>query len=80
MAGSLHSPKHRIFINLLIEARKQAQLTQVQLASKLGVHQSFVSKYEVGERRLDVIEFIEIADALGIDIGGFIKNYEEHYC
>ena len=76
MVASLHSSKHDIFRTLLIEARKDAQLTQVQLSEKLNVPQSFVSKYERGERRLDVTEFIEIADLLKIDTNQFIANYK----
>jgi transcriptional regulator with XRE-family HTH domain len=76
MVASLHSSKHDIFRTLLIEARKDAQLTQVQLSEKLNVPQSFVSKYERGERRLDFTEFIEIADLLKIDSNQFIANYK----
>lgn len=76
MVASLHSSKHDIFRTLLIEARKDAQLTQVQLAETLKVPQSFVSKYERGERRLDFTEFIEIADLLKIDTNQFIANYK----
>ena len=52
---------------LLVEARKRAALTQAELSSRLHRPQSFVSKYERGERRLDVIEFGQVARALGID-------------
>ena len=76
MVASLHSFKHDIFRNLLIEARKNAQLTQVQLAEKLNIPQSFVSKYERGERRLDFTEFIEISELLGIDSSLFIISYK----
>lgn len=76
MVASLHSLKHDIFRNLLIEARKNAQLTQVQLAEKLNIPQSFVSKYERGERRLDFTEFIEISELLGIDSSLFIISYK----
>nr|WP_208407413.1 helix-turn-helix transcriptional regulator [Amycolatopsis granulosa] len=48
------------------ELRKEAGLTQVQVAERLGVPQSFVSKYETGERRLDVIELIKVCRTLGI--------------
>jgi transcriptional regulator with XRE-family HTH domain len=51
----------------MIEARKAAGLTQQALAKRLKRHQSFVAKYETGERRLDVIEFLIIARALGAD-------------
>lgn len=76
MVASLHSSQHDIFRSLLIEARKDAQLTQVQLAEMLSLPQSFVSKYERGERRLDFTEFIEIADLLKIDTNQFIANYK----
>jgi len=52
---------------LLIEAREAADLTQTELANRLGHTQSFVSNYERGQRRLDVPEFILICRALGLD-------------
>ena len=64
---SIHSPEHRALRELLVEARDKAGLTQDKLAKRLGPHQSFVAKYEGGERRLDVIEFITIARAIGTD-------------
>ena len=65
-----HSPfsgAYDVFLDVLVKARKDAGLTQVELADKLGKPQPFVSKYERGERRLDVIEFISISRALGLD-------------
>lgn len=61
---SVFTRRYERFRKLIVEARKRAGLTQVQLARKLGKPQSFVSKYEVGERRLDVIEFLDVAIAL----------------
>ena len=55
------------FKNALKKARIEQGLTQKVVAERLGVPQSFVSKYENGERRLDVVEFMTIAQALGID-------------
>ena len=52
----------------------RAGLTQVQLAKKLRRPQSFVSKYETGERRLDVVEFLEIAKALSADPADLIRE------
>lgn len=60
--------------SLLIEARKEAGLTQAGLADRLDRPQSFVSKYERGERRLDIVEFLEVADALGIDAAKLIQE------
>jgi transcriptional regulator with XRE-family HTH domain len=64
---SVHTPEHRALRELLVEARDKADLTQQKLAKRLGRPQSFVAKYEGGERRLDVIEFITIARVIGAD-------------
>jgi transcriptional regulator with XRE-family HTH domain len=61
---SVHSGEHRALRALLIKTREKAGLTQAKLAECLGKHQSFVAKYEGGERRLDIIEFILIARAM----------------
>jgi transcriptional regulator with XRE-family HTH domain len=61
---------------LLVNARQNAGLTQVALAKKLGRPQSFVSKFETGERRLDVIEFLDVARALGVDPNQIINELE----
>jgi transcriptional regulator with XRE-family HTH domain len=60
--------------SLLSEARATAQLTQVQVAERLGRPQSFVSKYESGERQLDVIEFVEVCAALGVAPDRLVKS------
>ena len=64
---SVHSPEHEAFRSLMVEARDKTGLTQQKLAKRLGKHQSFVAKYERGERRLDVVEFLWIARAIGAD-------------
>lgn len=51
----------------LIRARRNAGLSQVQLAQRLGTTQQFISKYETGERRLDVVEFVELMRVLDGD-------------
>ena len=73
MTKTLFSDRHDRFRELLIEAREKRGLTQADVAKKLGRPQSFVSKYENGERRLDVVEFLEVADALGVDPCPIIK-------
>jgi transcriptional regulator with XRE-family HTH domain len=57
----------------LVNARKKAGLTQVELADRLTRPQSFVSKVERGERRLDVVEFFEVAEAIGFDPFAFLR-------
>ena len=74
MSKSVFTGKYEQFRGLLVEARKKAALSQAQLAGKLSRPQSFVSKYERGERRLDVVEFELVADALGIEPIRFLKK------
>lgn len=62
------------FRRLLIEARQKSGQTQTEVAVRLGVSQSFVSKYELGERRLDVIEFLRIADILNANANNLIRQ------
>ena len=64
---SVHSAGQTAFCELMIKARKAAGLTQHQLAKRLHKPQSFVAKYEGGERRVDVVEFIEICKAIEAD-------------
>lgn len=67
MKKSIHTEKYRLLLDWLIRARKDVKLTQQQVAKKLGRPQSFVAKYEGGERRLDLVEFVEIAKILKAD-------------
>ncbi|MEK7403560.1 MAG: helix-turn-helix transcriptional regulator [Acidobacteriota bacterium] len=67
MPSSIHTREYDRFRALLIDLRKRAGLSQAELAKRLAKPQSFVSKFERGERRLDVIEFKTVAEALGID-------------
>jgi len=64
---SLHSKPYQAFIAEMVLARKAAKVTQHELARRLKKPQSFVSKYERGERRLDVPEYIHIISALELD-------------
>ncbi|MDT9136299.1 helix-turn-helix transcriptional regulator, partial [Escherichia coli] len=68
------SQRYTKLSSALISARHESNLTQIDLAKKLRRPQSFVSKYERGERRLDVIEFIEVAEALRIVPGQVIDE------
>jgi transcriptional regulator with XRE-family HTH domain len=64
---SVHMSAQAVFCELMVGARNAAGLTQHALALRLKKPQSFVAKYEGGERRLDVVEFIAICRALGAD-------------
>ena len=67
MQKSLKSADYARLIDLLVAVRHKAGIRQQSLARKLGKPQSFVAKYEGGERRLDVVEFVIIARALDAD-------------
>lgn len=64
---------HEKFRSMLVQARRKAGLTQAQLATLLSRPQSFVSKIERGERRLDVVEFFEVAEHIGFDPFIFLR-------
>ncbi len=65
-------------ILLLKNVREENNLTQVVLAKKLGTPQSFISKYESGTRRLDILELRQICNAMGISMKDFMKRLEEN--
>jgi len=67
MQKSLKSAEYARLIELLVAVRHEAGIRQQELAQKLGRPQSFVAKYEGGERRIDVVEFIAISRALRAD-------------
>ncbi len=73
MQKSVHSHQYRKILDWLIAARKAAGLTQQQVADQLGKPQSFVAKFEGGERRLDIVEFVTIAKLLKADPASAIR-------
>lgn len=73
---SVHSDRYNRFLKLVIDARKRAELTQQELADKLKKPQSYISKYERGERRLDVIEFLEISQILNVDTYNLLRKID----
>lgn len=74
MTQSTHTKKYKKLQVLLIEARKGKGLTQADVAANLSKPQSYVSKYESGERRIDLIEFLEIVEVLKLDPNVFIRK------
>jgi transcriptional regulator with XRE-family HTH domain len=71
------APSRDVLSSLLRQVRVEAGLTQAQLAELLKQPQSFVSKYESGERRLDLIEIKQICQALELSLAEFVKRFEE---
>ena len=63
---------------LLRGVRIEAGLTQSELASRLGTDQTFISKYESGERRLDILELREVCQVIGIDFVAFIRRIDKY--
>ncbi len=62
---------------LLKKIRQDNGIRQVELAEKLGVPQSFISKYESGDRRLDILELRQVCDAIGVPFDEFIRKLEK---
>jgi transcriptional regulator with XRE-family HTH domain len=77
MEKSIHSARYGVFLKVLREARERARLTQVQLARKIGETQTFVSKCERGERRIDVVELRTFCKAFGSDLKVFVAALEK---
>lgn len=75
MQKTLKSKDYERLIGLLVAAREMAGIRQHALAEALDVPQSFIAKYEGGERRLDVIEFIAVANALGADPLKLLRDF-----
>ncbi|MCP3797964.1 helix-turn-helix domain-containing protein [Allokutzneria sp. A3M-2-11 16] len=76
MDKSIHSEEQQRLCLLLRELREAAGLTQVQVAARLGVPQSFVSKYEAGDRRLDVFELRQVTEVLGTTVIDVLKRLD----
>lgn len=77
MPKSIFSAGQEKLQKLLRQVRTDAGFTQIELADKLQRPQSFVSKYESGERRLDLIELRQICNALKISLADFVKRFEK---
>jgi transcriptional regulator with XRE-family HTH domain len=79
MKKTIHSPRHELLRQALVAMRQGAGLTQRQLAQKLRRENSFVSRIEGGERRVDLVEFYAICEACGVDpakaAGRLIKQF-----
>jgi transcriptional regulator with XRE-family HTH domain len=77
MRPSIGTTEHKRLVALLRQIRLDAGLTQVDLAKRLREPQAFVSRYETGERRLDLLELKEVCRAVGISLKDFVKRFEK---
>jgi transcriptional regulator with XRE-family HTH domain len=76
MEKSIFTRHYDVFLGLLKQERKRAGLTQEQLAERLGQDQSFISKCERAERRLDFVEVVAFCQAMGTNFSEFAKKFE----
>lgn len=76
MEKSVFTPQYAVFLRTLREVRTRAGVTQVELAERLGQSQSFVSKSERGEARLDIVQLRTICAALGTSLPAFVRRLE----
>jgi transcriptional regulator with XRE-family HTH domain len=74
--SSVKVRRRKVLLALLRQVRLEAGLRQTDVAAKLGKPQSFVSNYESGERRLDLLELQTLCHALGISVVDFVKRFE----
>ncbi len=77
MQKSINSQTYAIFLDLLRETRENAGMTQIDLAERLGETQSFVSKCERGERRIDIAELREFCAVMNTTMEKFIRRFEK---
>ena len=77
MSKPLHAPEYLHFLEELRVARERVKMSQIELAERIGEHQTFVSKCERGIRRLDIVELKRWTDALGIGLVGFSKVLDQ---
>jgi transcriptional regulator with XRE-family HTH domain len=73
---SAFTAKYRRFLRMLVDARTSAGVTQAELAERIGWQQTDISKVERGERRLDLVEFLQFADALKFDAPDFVRRLQ----
>ena len=76
MQKSIHRKEYKILLQQLYNLRVGAGMKQVDLAKALKVHQSFISKIETGERRIDLVELKEICEALNSNLEAFVSAYQ----
>lgn len=77
MSQTIYTDRHTRLAKLLTERRKAAGLTQAAVAKAMGRHQPFIANIENGDRRVDVVELMELADIIGFEIHELIDELEQ---
>ena len=67
----------KVFLRLLRQVREESGLTQTEVAKALGATQAYVSKYELGERRLDLLDLSDVCDAVKIPLLKFVSRFQD---
>jgi transcriptional regulator with XRE-family HTH domain len=75
--SSVKERRRKVLLDLLRQVRLDAGLRQTDVAKKLGKPQSFVSNYESGERRLDLLELQAVCEVVGIRVKDFVGRYQD---
>jgi transcriptional regulator with XRE-family HTH domain len=74
LAKGFQDERYRRLVEQLVARRTELGLSQQAVATKLATHQQFVSRYETGERRLDAVEFLDVAYVLGLNAGTMLES------
>jgi transcriptional regulator with XRE-family HTH domain len=77
--SNVKAQRRKVLLTLLREVRVEAGLRQTDVAARLGKPQSFVSNYESGERRLDLLELHALCEVLGIGVVDFVKRFQRGF-
>ena len=77
MANRPWDERRRVLMVLMKSYREQKSITQIELASRLDKPQSYISKFESGERRLDFVEVLEICEVIGVAPAQLIADYQD---
>jgi|APSaa5957512622_1039677.scaffolds.fasta_scaffold233131_1 transcriptional regulator with XRE-family HTH domain len=77
MEKSLNNPDQKILLDLLRKLRRDRNLSQADIGERIQKRQTFISKYELGERRLDILELRTVCHAIGISLTDFVSELEK---
>lgn len=77
MVKSVHSEQQKLIATTLAEQRRAKGISQAELAKAFGRHQPFIANIESGERRLDLVELLMIADVIGLDVHALIERLRD---
>ncbi|MBX5084621.1 helix-turn-helix transcriptional regulator [Rhizobium lentis] len=77
MAKSLHSKRQQVLVSAIAEQRRAKGLSQAQVAKALGRHQPFIANIESGERRVDLLELLALADIIELDVHALIDRLRQ---